>query len=42
MIRNDEMSEPKVGCVVNNIVSTIEVHETFHLDDFSIIDNIRL
>ena len=30
MIRNDKMSEPKVSCVVNNIVSTIEVGEPFH------------
>ena len=39
MIRNDELSVLKVGCIVNNIVSTIEVDESFHLDDFSITDN---
>ena len=39
MIHNNELSVPKVGCVVNNIVSTVEVDEPFHLDDFSITDN---
>ena len=39
MIRNDEMSQPKVGGIVNNIVSTIKVDEPFNLDDFSIDNN---
>ena len=39
MIRNDGLSVLKVGCVVNNIVSTIEVDEPVHLDGFSITDN---
>ena len=39
MIHNDELFVPKVDCVVNTIVSNIEVDELFHLDDFSITDN---
>ena len=38
MIHN-EMSELKVGGIVNNIVSSIEVDERFNLDDFSIDNN---